>query len=43
MATSTSLKKDISQRKVLLEKVEREAALVEEVREALRLHWRVLF
>ncbi|NWX03653.1 CC113 protein, partial [Caloenas nicobarica] len=32
MATSTSLKKDISQRKVLLEKVEREAALVEEQR-----------
>ncbi|NXW88577.1 CC113 protein, partial [Alopecoenas beccarii] len=32
IATSTSLKKDISQRKVLLEKVEREAALVEEQR-----------
>ncbi|XP_065704741.1 cilia- and flagella-associated protein 263 [Patagioenas fasciata] len=32
MATSTSLKKDISQRKVLLGKVEREAALVEEQR-----------
>lgn len=33
METSTSLMKDISQRKELLEKIEREAALVEEVRE----------
>ena len=33
MATSASLMKDISQRKELLEKTEREAVLVEEVRE----------
>lgn len=33
MKTATSLKKDISQRKKLLEKMEREVALVEEVRE----------
>ncbi|KFV44985.1 Coiled-coil domain-containing protein 113, partial [Tyto alba] len=35
METSTSLMKDISQRKELLEKMEREAALVEKLREQL--------